>query len=215
MVLKCRVSETGPYPKYSAALADAQRALGLVQLHAAEWKMGPECVGGLGSSAGGHLAVALRTHNQQRVYNPIDAAETLSCRPDFTVLVYPACLSIPGQNLMANKDLLTTAQTPPMFPVQAENDPYVESAIASYAALRSANVPPELHRYAEGGHGFELRQTALPVTGWPGSVDAWLKTIGILKTPKKYPLRVQKFLRIGDTNTCYGDQDEPESQRTS
>jgi acetyl esterase/lipase len=62
VLLKYRVPDTGPYPKSAAALQDAQRAVGLVRLHAAEWHIDPNRIGVLGFSAGGHLVAALSTH---------------------------------------------------------------------------------------------------------------------------------------------------------
>src|ERR1035441_6405586 len=94
VLLKYRVPGTGPYPKSSAALQDAQRALGLVRAHAAEWHIDPNRVGVLGFSAGAHLAEALSTHFDQRLYDSIDAADKLSCRPDFAVIVYAGYLAL-------------------------------------------------------------------------------------------------------------------------
>ena len=42
-----------------------------------------------------------------------------------------------------------------------------------------SGVPVEMHLYAQGGHGFGLRRTKLPVTGWPQLVETWLGTIGM------------------------------------
>src|SRR5580658_2069296 len=61
VLLKYRVPDSGPYPKSAAALQDAQRALGLVRLHAKEWGIDPKRVGVLGFSAGAHLSAALST----------------------------------------------------------------------------------------------------------------------------------------------------------
>ena len=83
VLLKYRVPDTGPYPKSAAALQDAQRAFGLVRSHAAEWHIDPNRIGVLGFSAGAHLAAALSTHYDLRLYDPIDAVDKLSCRPDF------------------------------------------------------------------------------------------------------------------------------------
>ncbi|HEY4051230.1 MAG TPA: alpha/beta hydrolase, partial [Acidobacteriaceae bacterium] len=88
-LLKYRVPDSGPYPKSSAALQDAQRAIGIVRAHAKEWHIDPSRIGVLGFSAGAHLAAALSTHFDQRLYDPIDAADQLSCRPDFAVIIYP------------------------------------------------------------------------------------------------------------------------------
>jgi len=77
--------ESGPYPKSPIALEDAQRTVGLVRFHAAEWHIDPHKVGVLGFSAGGHLVAAISTHFAQRLYPPVDAADKESCRPDFAV----------------------------------------------------------------------------------------------------------------------------------
>jgi len=181
VLLKYRVPGTGPYPNSPAALQDAQRALGLVRLHAAEWKIDPHRVGVLGFSAGGHLVAAISTHFDQRLYDPIDAADKLSCRPDFAVVIYPGYLALADQNFAPNADIHPTANTPPSFILQAEDDPvHVENAVVYFLQLKNAKVPTELHVYAQGGHGYGLRRTELPVTAWPKEVETWLRTIKML-----------------------------------
>jgi acetyl esterase/lipase len=178
VLLKYRVPNTGPYPKSAAALQDAQRALGLVRQHAAEWHIDPNRIGVLGFSAGAHLAAALSTHFDKRLYDPIDGADQLSCRPDFAVVVYPGYLALADKNFAPNPEINPTANTPPTFIVQAEDDPvHVENAMVYFMQLKDAKVPAELHVYAQGGHGYGLRRTALPVTTWPQSVETWLHTI--------------------------------------
>jgi acetyl esterase/lipase len=185
VLLKYRVPDTGPYPKSSAALQDAQRALGIVRTHAAEWHIDPRRIGVLGFSAGAHLAAALSTHFDQRLYDPIDAADQLSCRPDFAVIVYPGYLAIAEQNFAPNSEIHATEKTPPSFIVQAEDDVvHVENATVYFLALKNAKVPAELHIYTQGGHGYGLRRTALPVTGWPQLVETWLHTIQVLPASK-------------------------------
>src|SRR5208282_4282787 len=180
--LKYRVPDSGPYPKSSAALQDAQRALGIVRSHAAEWHIDPHRIGVLGFSAGAHLAAALSTHFEQRLYDPVDAADQVSCRPDFAVIVYPGYLALEEQNFAPNADIHVSDKTPPSFIVQAEDDPvHVENATVYFQALKNAKVPAELHIYAAGGHGYGLRRTALPVTGWPKLVETWLGTIQMLQ----------------------------------
>ncbi|HTB95681.1 MAG TPA: alpha/beta hydrolase [Terracidiphilus sp.] len=181
VLVKYRVPNTGPYPKSPAALQDAQRALRLVREHAEEWKIDPHRVGVLGFSAGGHLSAALSTHYEQRLYDSVDAADKLSCRPDFAVVIYPGYLAIAEQNVTANPEVRPTPETPPTFIVQAEDDPvHVENAVTYFMELKSAKVPAELHIYAQGGHGYGLRRTALPVTTWPQRVEDWLHTISVL-----------------------------------
>jgi acetyl esterase/lipase len=89
VLLKYRVPDSGPYPKSPRALEDAQRAMGLVREHAAEWGIDPDRVGVMGFSAGAHLAAAISNHYEKRLYTPVDAADRLSCRPDFAVVIYP------------------------------------------------------------------------------------------------------------------------------
>jgi acetyl esterase/lipase len=182
ILLKYRVPNSGPYPKSPQALEDAQRAMGLVRQHAAEWGIDPHRVGVLGFSAGAHLAAALSTHYAQRLYPAIDAADSLSCRPDFAAIIYPGYLADASKGMTFSPDIPVTAETPPSFILQAENDPvHVENATAYFLALKQAKVPAELHIYTEGGHGYGLRRTALPITAWPDLVDTWLKTIKMVR----------------------------------
>lgn len=181
VLVKYRVPDSGPYPKSPQALEDVQRAVGLVRQHAAEWKIDPKRVGVLGFSAGGHLVAALSTHFEKRLYPPVDAADALSCRPDFAILIYPAYLADEHKNFAFSPDIPVTAQTPPAFILQAEDDGvHVENATAYFLALKQAGVRAELHLFAQGGHGYGLRRTALPVTGWPELVQTWLRTIKML-----------------------------------
>jgi acetyl esterase/lipase len=155
--------------------------MGLVREHAAEWKIDPHRIGVLGFSAGGHLAAAISTHYDKRLYDAIDAADSLSCRPDFAVVVYPGALALADKNFAPNADINPTADTPPTIIVQAEDDSvHVENALVYFQQLKNAKVPAELHIYAQGGHGYGLRRTALPVTTWPQSVEIWLRTINVL-----------------------------------
>jgi acetyl esterase/lipase len=181
VLLKYRVPGTGPYPNSAAALQDAQRAVGMVREHAPEWKIDPSHVGVLGFSAGGHLAAALSTHYDQRLYPLMDAADQQSCKPDFAIVIYPGYLALSEKNFEFNPDIPVTAAVPPTFLVQAEDDPvHVENAIEYFMQLKKAGVPAELHVFSKGGHGYGLRPTNLPITHWPELATSWLHTIGVL-----------------------------------
>jgi acetyl esterase/lipase len=181
VLVKYRVPNTGPYPKSPEALQDAQRAMGLVRAHAAEWKIDPHRIGVLGFSAGGHLAAALSTHFDQRLYPVVDAADQQSCRPDFAIIIYPGYLALADKNFEFNPDIPVTASTPPTFLVQAEDDPvHVENAIEYFMALKKAGVEAELHVYAKGGHGYGLRRAPYQVTDWPWLAQTWLMEIHVL-----------------------------------
>jgi len=181
VLLKYRVPDSGPYPKSSAALQDAQRSMGLVRQHADEWGIDPKRGGVLGFSAGGHLAAAVSTHFDKRLYDRVDAADDLSCRPDFAVVIYPGYLALQEQNMATNPEIQPAPETPPTIIVQAEDDPvHVENATNYFLQLKNAKVPAELHIYADGGHGYGLRRTSLPVTAWPLLVEKWLHTIKLM-----------------------------------
>src|SRR6266571_1196185 len=173
---------SGAYPKSPVALEDAQRTVGLVRFHAAEWGIDPHKIGVLGFSAGGHLVAAVSTHFKQRLYRAVDAADKESCRPDFGVALYPGhMLENTLKQFELNPYVPVTSQTPPMFLLQAEDDPIdtAKNSLVYYAALKNVGVPVEMHLYSHGGHGFGLRRTKSPITEWPQLVERWLETIGI------------------------------------
>ena len=190
VLLKYRVPNSGPQwdgrcrcqrnPKAPLALEDAQRTVGLVRFHAAEYHVDPHKIGVLGFSAGGHLVTDISTRFDKRLYPLVDAADKESCRPDFAVALYPGHLWYKKFEL--NPDVPVTRQTPPTFLVQAENDDVdnVNNSLVYYIALKNAGVPVEMHLYAEGKHAFGLRPTKFPITGWPHLVETWLRTIGMI-----------------------------------
>lgn len=210
VLLKYRVTDvgdypkSGPYPESPMALEDAQRTMGLVRYHAAEWGIDPHKVGVLGFSAGGHLSAAISNHFAKRLYTPVDDADKESCRPDFAVPIYPGHLSISASRwdatqgkkklamgkpedpevgpLALNPDLHVTKETPPTFLLQAEDDNVdnVDDALSYYIALKNAKVPAELHLFAHGRHAFGLRHTEQPITDWPALVERWLRSIGMI-----------------------------------
>jgi acetyl esterase/lipase len=192
VLLKCRVPDSGPawhddchcniHPKAPTALEDAQRTVGLVRFNAAEWHIDPYKIGVLGFSAGGHLVANLSTHFAQRSYTPVDAADAVSCRPDFAVAIYPGhMLQNTTKEFELNPKLPVANKTPPTFLLQAEDDHVdgVKQSLVYYIALEKAGVPVEMHLFAHGGHGFGLRRTELPITGWAPLVEKWLGSMGL------------------------------------
>jgi acetyl esterase/lipase len=185
VLLKYRVPsrEKGPYGESSLALEDAQRTLGLVRLHAAEWHIDAHKIGVIGFSAGGGMVAELSTHFDKRLYFEVDAADKISCRPDFAIACYPGHLWA-GGDLKLNPDVATniTSRTPPTFLLQAEDDHVdgVQQSLVYYTGLMKAGVPVEMHLYAEGGHAFGLRRTKHPITEWPELAEKWLRTIGMI-----------------------------------
>jgi len=195
IVLKYRM----PRPDLSAGqkpwpIQDGEQAIRLVRSHAAEWKIDPHHVGLMGFSAGGHLASSVGTHLETPTQTATNPVERLSTRPDFMVLVYPVIsmeepIAHQGSlhNLLGStpdpkwvefysNDLNVTAQTPPTFLVQAQDDRVsVENSLRFYAALRKAGVPSEIHIFEKGGHGFGLGINGGETAVWPSLCAAWLK----------------------------------------
>jgi len=178
VLVKYRVPEKGHYPENVEDLEDAQQAMRLAREHAAEWGFDPKKVGVIGFSAGGHLAAVLSTHSDFQGKS-VDAS-TVDAKPDFQILVYPG--SLRGPDGKVNPVVNPTVQTPPTFLAMAENDytAHVENALVYFQALKDAKVPAELHLFTEGGHGFGLRPSQLPISQWPALAETWLHTIHIL-----------------------------------
>jgi acetyl esterase/lipase len=189
MILKYRVprragearGEPPPGP-----LLDAQRAVSLVRSRAAEWEIDPQRIGMVGFSAGGHLALATATSFEKRAYEPIDAADQVTCRPDFAVLCYSGYLKDKEKDEV-RADLHIPAGTPPIFLAHANDDsPKVggsdpEHSAFMYIALKRAGVPVELHIFASGNHDFGVRQNDKLPSSWPRLCVNWLRSVGMLK----------------------------------
>jgi acetyl esterase/lipase len=137
----------------------------------------------LGFSAGGHLAASVSSNFSSRTYPTVDDADKEKCRPDFSVLVYPAYLIDKDDPSKLAADIKVTGETPPAFVVMAQDDGVkVENAYVYSLALKNAKVPAELHVYPAGGHGYGLRPSANPVsTEWPKLAGEWMRSQGWLK----------------------------------
>jgi acetyl esterase/lipase len=167
------------------SLQDAQRTLRLVRSHAAQWHIDSHKVGVLGFSAGGYLVAEVSTYFNTDLYSLVDAADHESSRPDFAIAIYPGHLSLAENSIELNPVIKShiTAQTPPTFLLQNEDDAVdsIEDSLSYYMGLKAAKVPVELHAYAQGGHAFGLRPSKLPVSKWPQLVETWLRTIGMIE----------------------------------
>lgn len=175
VLLKYRVPKRAGLEKHTAALQDAQRAMGIVRSKAKEWNIDPKRIGVLGFSAGGHLAAALSNNYGERTYPKLDDADAVSCRPDFAIVIYPGYLVVKEENNKIAPELNITSNTPPTFLAMAADDPVrVENALYYAAALHKEKVPLELHVYPTGGHGYGLRPSKDLVTTWPQRASDWL-----------------------------------------
>lgn len=181
IVVKYRVPGRKGQERYAVPLKDAQRAVGLVRSKASELGINPNKIGVLGFSAGGHLAATVSNNYSERTYDAVDDADKQSCRPDFTVLIYPAYLANKTTGELP-PELKVTSETPPTFIAMTEDDGVgVEGTLFYYLALKKAKVPAEMHLYPHGGHGYGLRPSKNLVSTWPQRVEDWMRSSDLIK----------------------------------
>src|SRR4030095_10840711 len=123
ILLKYRVPSRSAVQKHTAALQDAQRAVGIIRQRAAGWNLDTNRIGIIGFSAGAHLAAATSCNYETRTYTKLDAADEFSSRPDFTLLIYPAYLTSEGHRDKVSSELAISSQTPATFIVMTQDDP--------------------------------------------------------------------------------------------
>ena len=162
--------------KKEGALQDVQRALRIVKNNSLKWKIDPEKIGVMGFSAGGSLSARASILFNKRTYPPVDKTDSLSCRPSFTMLIYPAYLD-QGPNFSLTPELQLNKEVPPVYIFQTADDPYGNSALVMAAALRNAKLPVELHILPNGGHGYGLRPGSFAGATWPLLAEKWLTRI--------------------------------------
>jgi len=76
-------------------LQDAQRAMGLVRANAKEWGIHPKQL--VSWIPAGAISLPRQQYYHERTYPKVDDADAVSCRPDFTLLIYPAYLTLKGR----------------------------------------------------------------------------------------------------------------------
>ncbi len=202
-VLKYRLGSKGY--RHPAMLNDAARAVRLVRSEAVKWKIDPQRVGIMGSSAGGHLASTLLTHFELGKPDAADPIERLSSRPDVGVLCYAVISMGEYTHGGSKKNLLgdnpdaalveslanekqVTKDTPPCFIWHTWEDKAVklENSLMFAEALQKARVPFDLHVYEKGAHGIGLSQgknriAPDDVHPWGKDLLFWLKNRGFIR----------------------------------
>ena len=166
--------------KKEGALQDAIRAIRIVKSNAAKWNIDVSKIGIMGFSAGGSLSARTSTMFDRKTYTPVDKADSLSGRPAFAILIYPAYLD-QGPDRTLSPELTITQDTPSMFIFQTADDPYGNSALVMAGALRDSKIPVELHFLQAGGHGYGLRTGNKAAETWPQLAAIWMNNIPELK----------------------------------
>lgn len=185
-VLVHRLPGEGWSNRSDVPLQDAQRAMRVVRSMAGIYGIDPAHISAIGFSAGGHLAATLATDFAQQVYTPRDVVDRLAARPRAVGLIYPVISMAPPDThadsrarLLGDKpsaELVARRSpaahvgpdTPPIFLMHALDDPAVPPAnsLEMLTAMRVALRPVAAHFFEEGGHGFGLGRSDLPVRAW-------------------------------------------------
>ena len=196
IILKYRLpSDLIMKDKSIGPLQDAQEAMRIIRRNAAMWNIDPKKVGVIGFSAGGHLASTLSTHYNEKVY---DVSDTVSARPDFSLLIYPVITmdssfthegtrrNLIGDNPSSetirrfSNEFQVNEKTPPAFMVHSADDKTVpvKNSIVYFGQLVKYNIPSELHIFQKGGHGYGLGGGRDTQSAWPSLCINWLKASG-------------------------------------
>lgn len=166
-------------------LGEVESAFKILVDNAADWKINPEKIGIMGSSAGGHLAATVATHPRGVM------------KPAFQVLFYPVVSLDPEITHLgtragfvgkdADKELTAewssenkvTPETCPAFMALSSDDKAVNplNSLRYMAALCKAGVPVALFSYPTGGHGWGYRTTFKYHDQVLAELTAWLNTL--------------------------------------
>ena len=202
-VLKYRVQGIVPYithsrlifkgHQYPDAINDLQRAISYVSGHAEEYGVNPNCIGVMGFSAGGHLALSSMINIQHTIGN--------SDSPAFVAAIYPVVsMSHPCTHKRSRRALLgeyrkydkamrdslsiekhVTKGCPPVFLVNCKDDPVVKYRNSELldSAMTAQGIKHRYIQYRTGGHGFGASETrgTTECRAWKNEFLTWIKSL--------------------------------------
>ncbi len=189
--------------RHTAPLQDAQRAMRVIRSRAERWRITPDRIGVLGTSAGGHLAATLGT-STENVTSVADEFRKFPFAPNFMILISPV-ISM-GEHAHAgsrtrllgdrpSKQLIdrfsierqVTRATPPAFIVHALDDKVVSvrNSLMLAQALLEQGVSASLHVFPGGGHSIALRSNPGSTETWTRLCEMWLVEMGFLTPVRK------------------------------
>jgi len=159
------------------AAADLRRAMRFVRANAQAYGVSSNRIGVMGFSAGGEL-VNLVTYGETKGDKAAtDVVERVSARPDFQIQIYPGPIGLPDH---------LKHPPPPAFFLSAFDDKGPELTISRHLDMyRAADVPAEVHIFAQGGHAFNMgdRSSLETISDWPERLQDWLADSGYLGQP--------------------------------
>lgn len=184
-------------------LQDAQRALRLIRQNAERWKIDPQKIGVMGSSAGGHAASFIGTTTDE-IVKLGDDSDKVSATPNFMILAAPVItmgeyahggskkylLGVePSKELIEkySTERLVTTKTPPTFIYLATDDATVspKNSLMFYSAMLDKKASATLHVYPTGGHALSMKNGTGSATELAKLCEMWLREIKMLPEIKK------------------------------
>jgi acetyl esterase/lipase len=180
VLLKYRTPTRDEKEMFELPVQDAQRAMGLVRQHAAEWHLDPQRVGLLGFSAGANLAGHAAWDRGPRTY-PQKPTIDDPRGPNFLIFIYGGGFLDKDDKSKFRPGFSVPADAPPVFFLVAHDDKTnpVEAALL-YLEYKQRDLSAELHICAKGGHGFGMRKDGKPINDWPQRCAEWMKSLGYL-----------------------------------
>lgn len=179
----------------SGPVMDAQRAVKWVRAHAKDYGIAPDKIGVMGCSAGAHLSGCVNVVKED-LSKCGDELDTVSCRPNFAILISPAAGDgnegnfIKGANGGVKQileryqiDKMVDETTAPMLMIHASDDRTVSplNSVNIYTALRNKGIKQSsLHVFPFGGHSISLRSQPGSTALWPQIAEMWIR--GVLTT---------------------------------
>ena len=180
--------------KHTTAWQDLQRVIRIVRSEAESRGLDPDRIGIMGSSAGGHLTLMGVTSSRHRSYRPIDDIDTLSCKVQWGIGIYPAYALTDGLEKPnaegGNEDDAILApefsfdlDTAPMLFIHGDADGWAAmNSVKTWEKMRAMGIQSELHTLALRKHCFQ--KTASPGTGsytWLDRIQEFLTSQGFNK----------------------------------
>jgi acetyl esterase/lipase len=186
---------------WKAPLQDAQRAIRYVRAHAEEYGIDPNCIGVMGTSAGGHFSACVSTLTED--WSAIgDEYDKVPFLPNFAILVSPiinelesetagkrldlcgATMDDPTWSKLFAIDKSVSSANPPTLMIHASDDPAVPvlNSVKMFQALKRAGVEKcSMHIFPFGKHSIAIRHQPGSTALWSEIAEEWMKEIGVFE----------------------------------